>query len=278
MRSILMLLVAIFGVNAFALGPGPAKPGRFSCDLSSENGETDAVMVVDINHAMTDHPDDWAASYTVYGKTTRDIKVPTVYAWVEEIYENEATYGIDSVQGLYPWFGYEDLGELTSGYFTINYGVIPAALTFTVFYGGNDIEVPLTGCEIEYVEPPQASEPTPVATEPAFVCYQGDGDDRYDLIYADGDMAIVHTNDRDETELIYYDSADYFPESETLTGGRYILNFGGTGHDVDLFDVDASLHKLAGREKVLLSNIMECEFANTRDTDEWVQERMNRFN
>lgn len=279
MKSILVLLAALFSVNAFAVsfGPGPAKPGRFTCDLSQESGEVDAVMVVDINHGMTDHPDDWAATYTVVGKKTRDIKVPTVYAWIEEANDPEVVYGIDSVQGLFPWFGYADLGELTSGYFSVNYGVLPAQLTFTVFYGGNDIEVPLT-CDIEYVEPPQASEPIPSNAGPAFECYQGDGDDRYDLIYALGDMAIVHTNDADETELIYYDSARYYPETETISGGRYILNFGGAGHDVDRFDVDASLFKLNGDKKVLLSNIMECQYADTYETDDWVRERLNRFN
>ena len=183
MKSAIVMLLATLGVNTFATvpGPGPAKPGKFTCDLFSENGNVNAAMVVDINHEMTGNPDDWAASYTVIGKPTRDVKVPTVYAWVEDQYENEVTYGVDSVQGLYPWFGYEDLGELTSGYFTVDYGKIPAELKFTTFYGGNDIEVPLS-CEVQYVEP---NSPEPNApTGPEFECYQGDGDDRYDRFHA----------------------------------------------------------------------------------------------
>ncbi len=96
-------------------------------------------------------------------------------------------------------------------------------------------------------------------------CYQGDGDDRYDLKFQDDLMVIVHTNDSDQSEQIYYGSATYYGATKTISGGRYIVNLAD-----DLRD-DSSLYQLLGRQKYSMTNILECRYGSEYDIDLWVK-------
>ena len=90
-------------------------------------------------------------------------------------------------------------------------------------------------------------------------CQQDQGDDRYDLLLSEPHLVIVHTNDSDETSTPFYDTATLYEDTQTISGGRYIVNLNMEGY--------SSLYKLVGREKVLLSDTLYCNETENTDTD-----------
>ncbi len=110
-----------------------------------------------------------------------------------------------------------------------------------------------------------------IASASTTVCNQAEGDDYYSLAY-DKDaqfMAILHTNDSNESDVVFSDYAEYFPSEKTISGGRYIVNIDGgvlQGH--------STLYRLEGKTPVLLTNILECAERENVDINSWIRKTL----
>lgn len=105
-------------------------------------------------------------------------------------------------------------------------------------------------------------------------CVQDEGGDRYDLILDSNNMAIVHTNDSDESELVYYDYADVYSNTEytkTISGGRYIVQLESRNNGYFI----GSLFKLEGRKKIQLGSKLDCYDGSSLNIDAWLSEYLN---
>jgi hypothetical protein len=105
-------------------------------------------------------------------------------------------------------------------------------------------------------------------------CVQDEGDDRYNLIFDHNNMAIIHTNDSNETELAYYDYAEVYSNTEytkTISGGRFIVKLESRDNGYFI----GSLFKLEGRNKVQLGSRLDCWDAPSFDIDTWLSEYLD---
>lgn len=103
-----------------------------------------------------------------------------------------------------------------------------------------------------------------------FECIQNRNGERLLLAFQKERMGIVKLSDDEGNEIVYFGKAQYFDETETLWGGRYILNFLGTGQDIDLYDLGANLYILEGRKKVFLAQFINCFEFSHKDLESWI--------
>lgn len=99
----------------------------------------------------------------------------------------------------------------------------------------------------------------------AMECYQADGDDRYDVKTVNGRTVIIHTNDNDIKSIEYYDISETYPETKTLSAGRFIVNYDKDGY--------STLSKKVGNAKQELTSILQCE-ENYSDIQMWIDLQM----
>ncbi len=103
-------------------------------------------------------------------------------------------------------------------------------------------------------------------------CYQVDdseGSERFAVRFQDDRMAIFYADNKDNREIIYFDSAKFSKNTEysgTIFGGRYIvkLDYRDNGYFV------GALYEKMGKVKVELGSELECYDNPVEDIDSWV--------
>ncbi len=105
------------------------------------------------------------------------------------------------------------------------------------------------------------------------VCSQSDGDDRYDLAFDKKAqfMAIIHTNDSDESEVTFSDYATYSSSTKTISGGRYIVNIDG-----GYYEGESALYELEGEKEVELTDMLQCSERDDVDINSWVRSYLKK--